>query len=81
MGRSNLVRLYAVVLTTLADVPSAPAGTLYAGLMAEGFSFDEFQTVTSALVASGDATRSGHVLTITDKGRTLAAEVMASLNK
>lgn len=66
--RDRVLQVVAIVLTTLAEVPSAPAGILYSGLMGR-FTLDEFTSAEMALVASGNVTKSGHVLTITAYGR------------
>ena len=39
----------------------APAGTLYADLMAQGCTLDQFEKLMGALVAIGKLTKNGHL--------------------
>ncbi len=76
----SLVRLFAIVATSLADLGEAPSGLLYACLGNEG-SFNDYQIVETTLLRGEFATKNGYMLTITEKGRKLAAELDAALAK
>lgn len=51
----------------------APGGAIYAALMAQGCSLNQYQSIMSGLTGAGMLTQSGDCYTATDKGRTFAA--------
>jgi len=74
----RVLQLVAIVLTTLAEVPSAPAGVLYSGLMAR-YTLDEYMMAETAMRREGLITKAYHVLTITDAGRLLAKSLTQTI--
>jgi hypothetical protein len=56
-----------------------PSGYLYAHLMGQGVSLDEHETIVGAMVKMKWATKTGHVLRATEKGKELAKKVEAAL--
>ena len=47
----------------------APAGIMYAALMAQGCTLHQFEQITGGLVRAGMLTRDGDMLTATENGR------------
>ena len=47
----------------------APAGIMYAAMMAQGCTLDQFHQITSATQSAGLITRDGDLIHLTDKGR------------
>ena len=74
----RVLQLVAIVLTTLAEVPSAPAGVLYSGLMAR-YSLAEYMMSEAAMLREGLITKAYHVLTITDAGKILAKSLTRAI--
>ncbi len=65
------------IVTALAEVGSAPEGHMYAGLM-HRYSLDDFYMLMGLLAQGGFVERgSMHVTSITQKGRSLAAQIEA----
>lgn len=76
MSKSPLL-IAATILSTLNEAPTgeSPEGFLYAGLMAH-VDLSEFQLLTGSMIENGLLERRvGPVLSITEKGRGIAAEV------
>lgn len=53
----------------------APSGAVYAGLMAQGCTLDQYEQITDGLTRAGLIQRAGHLLTATDKGREFARAI------
>lgn len=51
---------------------SAPGGVIYAALMSQGCTLDQFQQIMSQLVGAGMLTQDGDCYTATDKGNKFA---------
>jgi hypothetical protein len=77
------VRLVAAIVTMLAELPAgqvAREGVMYAALMGRGYSLGVYQAHIECLVAGGLAVRGpAHALSVTDKGRELAAKIEMQL--
>lgn len=58
----------------------APGGVLYAGLMTSGYTFEEYQQITGAMLAAGLVLKSGECYTLTAKGAALNAQVSAAID-
>ena len=74
----RVLQLVEIILTTLAEVPSAPSGILYSGLMGR-YTLEEYMTAETAMLRESLITKSYHVLTITDAGKILAKSLMRSV--
>ena len=57
----------------------APGGHLYAGLMASGYTFEQYERIMSALVQAGTLTKRGECYKLTAKGRALNDQVSAAI--
>jgi len=77
MTRDRLNGLLVAVIMALdeADGAGAPEGHIYAGLMQDGVTFDDYQLLRSLLLEGGIATSSGDCLALTPRGRELAAQI------
>ena len=83
MDPKRFVKFLAVVVTTLDGLPGkgAPEGLLYTGLMSDGCTLSEFETVRDALLVGGLATRpDAHFIVLTDSGSALAVKIEARLS-
>ena len=55
----------------------APAGVMYAAMMAQGCTLAQFNQITSATQSAGLIVRAGDLIHITDKGRQRRAQLGA----
>jgi predicted transcriptional regulator len=55
----------------------APAGALYAALMAKGASLNQFNSIMGTLTTKGMATEEGNCYSITDQGRVFMRKLQA----
>ena len=81
MSNRTMVFMSALIQTVAETIGGAPDGVCYAGLMGAGCTFDEYQTIRSALVSNGLVTLSNNVLTVTPAGIVLADRLTAILNE
>ena len=59
----------------------APGGVMYAGLMANGYTLQDFERITGALAGAGLVLKRGECYTITPKGLELNAMIDAALSQ
>ena len=57
----------------------APGGVMYAGLMSNGYTLQDFEQITHAMRASDLIRKRGECYTITPKGAQLNAEIDAAI--
>ena len=57
----------------------APAGHMYAALMGNGYSLQDFEQIMGALVQSGHVVKHGECYTLTAKGAALNASIDAAI--
>ncbi len=74
MTRNQTTIAIASILTTLAELGKAPAGIVYAGLMANGISHGDYMELQTMLVSSNLVTLKSNVMRLTSTGRELADE-------
>lgn len=79
--RTMVLASFAALLTSLAEVDEPmPSGVSYLALMSKGITYDEYQAIVGAMVQNGLVTKSGDLLSITDKGRELATKLEGALH-
>ena len=72
-------RIGLALLETIAENPGSPGGVLYAGLMAQGCTLSQFQSIMQPMVARGFLLLEGECYTITDGGRSFCTALKARL--
>lgn len=72
MTKQEANKYLCAILTTLAEVPFAPESSIY---LAMGMDLGKWQTIRAILLQAGLATSEGYAMTITAKGRELAAKI------
>lgn len=76
LTRNQINLALVAILATLAEVDSAPAGILYTALQARDaqvYTLEAWEMLRGILLAGGLVTESAHELSITAKGRQIAA--------
>jgi hypothetical protein len=76
--RNELNVLLAAVLTTLADVDSAPETTLYLGL---GCDMEKWSMIKMVILGGGLATCEGNLVKLTAKGAEMAGVINAIMKE
>ena len=78
MDRNKLNILLAAVITTVDELGEAPEGILYAGLMSQGYTLDQFNIGISLMQRAGLATSESYLLKLTPAGHEMAAKINAA---
>lgn len=80
MDRKQANVILAVILETVAEASAigAPEGPMYAAMMGHGVELADFQTLVEFAVSADLVKKSGHLLTITSKGREMVAKIAAA---
>jgi hypothetical protein len=76
MNKNEINKYLCAILTTLAEVPFAPESMIY---LAMGADLSKWQTLKALLCSSGLATSENYAMSITAKGRELAAKINAMI--
>lgn len=66
-----LIGLAVLEAVNAAGELGAPSGTLYAGLMSQGATLNQYQSLMDGLVNKGKLRREGHLYFLTESGRGL----------
>ena len=81
MNKTQANAVLCAILSTVAASPEgAPAGILYAAMVGKA-TLAEYQALEGIAVAKGLVTKDGHLLTITEAGKAIAAKIDAAYAK
>lgn len=81
MDKRKINLLLAAILESIAEVDEAADGWIYAALMTQNITLDQFNFLRELLLrAELVEVPCEHVLRITDKGRKLVAKIQTTIN-
>lgn len=79
MTRDQINKYLASIISTLDEAGEAPAGVVYMALQHDGVSHGDFMLLQTLLVDGGVCTLESNVYRLTERGKTMAAQINAAM--